>query len=193
MRDGKARVPTTDEIERALAVIREGAHAERNTAIFMLSYALGLRVHEIAKLKIGHVWGYDGSLRVSFTINGKGKKNREIFLSNERCNAALADYMSYLRATRRDLNREAPLFVSQKRRSFTPNNMGRVFATIYERAGLEGCKSHSGRRSFATRLLEDGRNLRAVQKLLGHERITTTGEYADTDPNKLKDLIARAI
>ena len=77
---------------------------------------------------------------------------------------------------------DAPLILSQKGGRFSPNSMQQLFSKFYRMVGLDGASSHSGRRSFATRLLEQGVGIRNVQTLMGHSSIGTTAIYAEENP-----------
>jgi len=189
MSEGKARVPTEKERKRLFEL--ESAQL-RNTAMLYLSYGCGLRVHEIAKLNLGSVIDEDGDVIDSFSINGKGEKVRDVYLNNKKVRDALAEYVAHLR-TKGDVYLDRPLFMSYRRERMSPNTLQQVFAWMYERAGLKGCKSHSGRRYFATKLLNEGIDIRSVQALMGHANINQTAEYADTDPVKLKAVVAKVI
>lgn len=195
MRDGKAKVPSDEERAHLFHTILATRYPERNLAMFMLSYGVGLRVSEIAKLNIEDVLTDDGLIRSDFALkklNCKGNKSREVYVSNPLVAKALLDYIKFLRS-QGDIYLEAALFLSQKRNRFTRNQIQAVFATIYKRAGLVGCKSHSGRRSFATRLLLNGTDIKSVQALLGHESIRQTAEYADTSPDALRKAAKDAL
>ena len=64
---------------------------------------------------------------------------------------------------------------------------------LYRAAGLHDCTSHSGRRTFATRLVEQGHNIEVVQRLLGHSDLDHTGDYLDVDPRTLEEIFCGAI
>lgn len=195
MRDGKARVPTPQEFDRLMAVISKRRHAERNTAIMFLSYGLGMRVGEIAAIDMSDILNADGTIKEGFTIkksNTKTKKPRELYLASPKVRKALADYVAHL-LSEGDVNLSAPLFMSQKGQRFSGNTLQTAMATIYAAAGLEGCKSHSGRRTFATKLIHGNTDIKSVQTLMGHASIKQTVEYVENSPHLLKKIAARAI
>ena len=75
--------------------------------------------------------------------------------------------------------------------AFSPNSLQRVLALLYKEAGIEGASSHSGRRTFATNLLNQGANIKEVQVLMGHANIQTTAIYVQEDPERLSSLLKR--
>lgn len=158
-------------------------HALRDQAIMLVSHYLGLRAKELAMLTIGDVLDRHGRVREVIKLKKtKGDKVREVFLVHDRTRQTLESYL----ATRRDLSdRDAPVFKSQKGGAFSPGSMQRQCARIYRGAGIKA-SSHSGRRSFATRLIERNADIYAVKELLGHGDIRTTQEYFFTSPERLK-------
>ena len=192
MSEGKARVPTDKERKRLFEL---ESSDPRNTAMLYLSYGCGLRVGEIATLNLGDVIDEDGKVIDSFDLKGRNTKSgkpRTVYLANKKVREALAEYVAHLR-TKGDVYLAGPLFMSYRRDRMSPNTLQQVFAWMYERAGLKGCKSHSGRRYYATKLLNEGTDVRSVQELMGHANINQTGRYADTDPVKLKAVAAKVI
>lgn len=151
----------------------------------MLSHYLGLRAKELASLTIGDVFDPSSGkprdvvrLLASMT---KGGKPREVFLVNEEPRQQL---LAYLRE-RSLRHMDAPLFQSQRGGHFSANSMQRLVAICYRRAGIQA-SSHSGRRSFATNLIERGADIYAVKEMLGHTSIVTTQAYFTTNPERLK-------
>jgi integrase/recombinase XerD len=84
---------------------------------------------------------------------------------------------------------DRPLFQTQQRTAFSANTMCQLFLNIYKACGLVNASSHSGRRTFITRLAEQGINVRLLAELAGHRHITTTQRYIDVNPQHL----ARAV
>jgi integrase/recombinase XerD len=84
------------------------------------------------------------------------------------------------------------LFRSQKGGAFSPNALQQLFSRIYQKdAGIEGATSHSGRRTFATNLLQGGANIKELQVLMGHSSINTTAIYVQEDPERLASLVRK--
>jgi integrase/recombinase XerD len=134
-----------------------------------------LRVGEIAALFIGDVATQSGEARREIKLGAhqtKGSKGRTVVLSN----CVRAEIDAYLKI--RTLHRhDAPLVASQRNaRPFSNVSLSMLFKEIYEAAGIR-TSSHSGRRTFATRLNAKGVGMRTIQKLIGHRHIGTTALY----------------
>ncbi|MBU1566544.1 MAG: site-specific integrase [Proteobacteria bacterium] len=187
MREGQAKVLFEDEIKRVYAVAASRRHGNRDVAILDFSFRLGLRVKEISALIIDDVVEANGVLRDSFFLTGgqsKGDRGRTIYLSNKKLRKNLE---SYLDEREDDLNRH--LFKSQKT-AFSPNTMQMLLKRLYDDAGIKGAKSHSGRRTFATRLIEAGYDIKSVSVLMGHSSIQTTARYISENPIRLGEMVA---
>jgi len=197
MREGKAKVLSDGEFRHLLRVIGLGKHALRNTAIVYMSFGLGLRVGEISSLLVGDVMDETGRIRDQFQIrrvNSKTNQNREVFLSNGKVRRALRDYLEHRQNERVVVSPTSPLFRSQKGGSFTANSLQQMLKSQFRRAGLpESVSSHSGRRSFATKLITSGIDLVSVSKVMGHANVGQTAAYCATSPDVLRSITARAI
>jgi integrase/recombinase XerD len=108
----------------------------------------------------------------------KGHAQRTVYL-NEKLKSELADFVV-------TLDRSAFLFASQKRDHFTANTLQAVISSLYRRVGFEGCSSHTGRRSFITKLASAGVGARVLQELAGHRNLATTQRYIDVTENMKK-------
>jgi integrase/recombinase XerD len=178
-KEGQAAVLTREELKRLEAIIASKEQAERNQSMIDFSFRCGMRVKEISSLHLSDVVGKNGKLKKSFTLEvkkTKGNKSREIFLQDKTLVKNLKAYLT----VRGDVN--GPLFLSRKGGSFSPNTMQMAFKRLFTAAGIEGASSHSGRRTFATTLIEKGYNLVMVAELMGHSSIEMTRKYVSTNP-----------
>lgn len=187
MKQGKAPYVPKSALEDAL-LAQKGLHGQRDKAILMLSHYMGLRSMELAALTLGDLFDpQTGQIRDVVRLLAemtKGHKFREVFLVNERARETLRVYLT----TRSLRHLSAPLFLSQRGGAFSANTMQRLLSIMYRRAGVRG-SSHSGRRSFATHLIESGADIYAVKELLGHASIVTTQAYFSTSPTRLKKFV----
>ncbi len=158
-------------------------NAVRNQLIIEVALGTGLRVSELADLKIHNL--HLGKGQNSLVLrNGKGGKDR-IVAFNSKLKALIQDYLDYRKS-------ESPyLFHSERDKKMTRFGIGTVFKTIAKSAGIDSHHSiHSCRHTYATNLYKaSGYNLRMVQKQLGHSSITTTSVYSDVINQDLEDAI----
>jgi integrase/recombinase XerD len=179
-------VLTVNEINRILDSIDLSTPAgQRNRAMLEVLYSCGLRVSELTNLAYSDVYFDEEFIRVK----GKGNKQRLVPISQ----TALHEIRNYLY----DRNRitvqkgfEDRLFLNQRGKGLT---RVMIFYIIKTQAALAGIRKtispHTFRHSFATHLLEGGANLRAIQMMLGHEKITTTELYTHIDREFLRKEI----
>ena len=144
----------------------------------------GLRVAEIAALKIGdlNLQGKDPFLIVR---NGKGNKKRTVYL-DVYLNKHLKQFIEYEnKALYQSIESEAPLFAGRKGKHSPTITLNKSFKQGVFSAGLRDKLSiHSARHTYATFLLHDTKNLRYVQKQLGHSNIPMTAHYANILPEE---------
>jgi integrase/recombinase XerC len=147
--------------------------AARNVALITLLYGAGLRISEALSLTQGMA-----ALGQTLTIIGKGRKERMVPVI-----AAVRDGIAaYVRCCPFDPGKNGPLFLSRKGAAMTPREAQRVMQELRSRLGLSpSATPHALRHSFATHLLQNGGDLRAVQELLGHTDISTTQIYTHLD------------
>jgi integrase/recombinase XerD len=187
MREGQAKVLSDEELKRVYAIAGSGRHGNRDVSILDFSFRLGLRVKEISSLMIDNILEDNGKIRDSFYLTAdqaKGDKGRTIYLTNKKLRKNLE---LYLASRENDLNRH--LFKSQKT-AFTPNTMQMLIKRLYDKAGIKGAKSHSGRRTFCTRLIEAGYDIKSVSVLAGHRSVNTTARYISENPIRLAEMVA---
>jgi len=175
------------QLRRVLHYCRSRRHPTRDETIILFSFYAGLRAKELAALTRGDVFDEDGHVREQFILSAKqskGGKTRTVYL-NQRLRRALADYRSKLYL--RDPNR--PLFESQKGGHFSANTMCQLFLDIYKAVGLKDASSHSGRRTYITRLANKGVGVRLLAELAGHSHISTTQRYIDVNAEQLSAAV----
>lgn len=176
-----------DELRRLREAPTEagGIIGKRDKAIIELLFSTGLRVSELANLQIKDI----NLKKDEFTIKGKGSKHRLVFIS-DLAKKAINTYLE----TRKDIS--PYLFVSHDRaraeREVMPISPRSVQRLIEKNAMLAGISKrvtpHMLRHTFATDLLQNGADIRAVQSMLGHESITTTQVYTHVTDKHLKDI-----
>lgn len=148
----------------------------------------------MAALKIRHVRVSDGELLEEINLDGsmiKGRKQRHVFLTNQRVADAIRDYLDERQQEDGILfSYDAPLSRSQKGDAFSSNTLQQLFHRLYAQARFQGAKSHSGRRTFATTLIEKGVDIEAVSTLMGHASIAMTAQCVENNPARLKQISA---
>lgn len=188
----RAAVLTESEFARVLSIAKDTKHGNRNVALLYVSFALGLRAKEMATLRIRDVVADGGALRQEVmltTAHTKGGKQRLVYLANKHARKSLADYLSVRSSTARvKPPPNAPLFRSGKGGAFTPNTMQMLFKRLFVAAGLTDASSHSGRRTFATSLIERGVDIKAVSTLMGHSSVGMTARYVEDNPARLRRI-----
>lgn len=162
------------------------ALGERNRAIIETLYGCGLRVSELLNLKISDLFFKEGFIKVT----GKGDKQRFVPVSTITENYML-EYLSHSR-NNLPIKPEASdiVFLNRRGNSLTRAMIFTIVTNLGKQAGIKKKISpHTFRHSFATHLLENGADLRAIQLMLGHESITTTEIYMHLDKSHLKQVM----
>lgn len=180
-------VLTVDEIDRIIGEIDLSvAEGQRNKAMIETMYSCGLRVSELCSLKMEDIYLDEGFIRVT----GKGNKQRLVPISGK----AVHEIRLYLKdRCHIDIKPGADAYLFLSKRRGRPISRVMVFDIVKEltaQAGINKTVSpHTFRHSFATHLLEGGANLRAIQCMLGHEKISTTEIYTHIDRSRLREEI----
>jgi len=175
------------QIKRAVRFCQTRRYPTRDTTILLLSLHTGLRAKEIAALRIGDVYDEAGTPRTQFTLSKsqtKGSRARTVFVNRQ-----LTQQLSTYKAWRNCTDAAAPLFASQKGGGFSANTMCQLFLNIYKQCGLSNASSHSGRRTFITRLATAGVGVRVLAELAGHSSIQTTQRYIDVNDAQLASAV----
>jgi integrase/recombinase XerD len=180
-------VLTVAEIDAIIGQINLSLpEGQRNKAMIETMYSCGLRVSELCSLKMEDLFLDEGFIRVT----GKGSKQRLVPISDR----AIKEIKYYL--TDRchiDIKPGAEPFLFLSVRRGRPLSRVMVFDIVKQLTAAAGINKtvspHTFRHSFATHLLEGGANLRAIQCMLGHEKIATTEIYTHIDRSRLRDEI----
>lgn len=183
----QAKTLTQAELDQVLRHVSTTRYAIRNRAMVLMSFWSGMRVGEIASLRIADVRNDDGTIKAEVKLQAsqtKGKHPRTVFI-NEKLRAELAAYLKTFAV--KDPTR--PLFYTEKRTGFDANTMAQWFFWLYKKAGIAGASSHSGRRTFITGLANKGIGVRVLASLAGHRSIAVTQSYIDVND----DMKRRAV
>jgi integrase/recombinase XerC len=170
------RVPTIEEINSVLdgKMPELASFPERDRLMLELLYGCGIRNSELVGINLDDIRLSDGAI----LIRGKGKKERYVPFG-ESVRAVLAGYLPWRRQLLAALNRTTPaLLLNQRGGRLTTRSVGRIVKRIAVAKGLSpDVHPHTLRHAFGTHMLEEGADLRAIQELLGHERLATTQRY----------------
>jgi integrase/recombinase XerC len=182
------RVPSIEQMNRVVDSVEEDAASwpARDAAILELLYGCGMRNAELTGLNLDDIhWANEAIL-----VRGKGQKQRYVPLGEAAAQAVrsyLAERSAKLAAAGKGKRVATPaLFVNLQLRGLgkagqarlTTRSVGRIVKRIAILRGLSGdVHPHTLRHAFGTHLLEEGADLRAIQELLGHERLSTTQRY----------------
>lgn len=181
------RLPKVLSVEQVAKLLDQpmgaGKGEIRDRAIIELLYSCGMRVSELVALDIEDVDLRNGYLRCF----GKGSKERIVPLGSH-ASEALTEYVNKSRRLLAGEYRHSALFLNSrgKRRRLTRQSCWKIVKKYADKAGIEEIYPHTLRHSFATHLLSNGADLRAVQELLGHANISTTQIYTHVTKDKLK-------
>jgi integrase/recombinase XerD len=180
---------STDEVILVLnGIDLSKPHGERNKAIIETLYSCGLRVSELVNLKLSDLHFDEGFIMVT----GKGDKQRIVPVGSNAIRQ-IDQYVKYVRSTRKiSYESENVLFLNQYGHKLTRAMIFEIVKKSVALAGISKTVSpHTLRHSFATHLVENGADLRAVQEMLGHASITTTEIYTHLDREFLRSNILK--
>ena len=195
----QAKVLTKQQVDALYLSLALTRAPERNRLIFLLSVKAGLRAKEIAGLTWGMVLDASGEMSDQIALEdtaSKGSSGRLIPI-NKQLKHELQNLLDkVLTGSTVQMIRNRRVIQTQRGRSTTPQVIVNMFKGWYTRAGLIGCSSHSGRRTFITNAAKKistvGGSLRDVQWLAGHSSLQTTQRYIDGDSDarrKVVDLV----
>jgi len=192
----KSSPPQSQKAPGQAALAEEGLLLRRDRALLELLYAAGLRVSELTGLNLVHVEQKERMLRV----RGKGNKER-IVPYGAKAQEALEKYWpvrdELLRQANRSNRHEDPhaqaVFLNYAGRRLTQRSVGRIVKKYVRLVNVNwDLHPHSLRHAFATHLLADGADLRAIQELLGHQSLSTTQRYTHASIRQLMEVYDKA-
>lgn len=183
------KLPVTlsiEEIDSILEVIDVSTpEGTRNYAVIETLYSCGLRVSELVNLKFSDLFFKEGFIRV----RGKGNKQRLVPIS-EIAIQKIENYLHYRAKINVKKGNEDVLFLSARGTAISRITIFHYVRKYSEEAGIEKeISPHVLRHSFATHLLERGANIRVIQEMMGHEKISTTEIYTHLDTQFLRQEI----
>lgn len=194
----RAQTLTDRQFAYLVSWVSQRPQPTRSRVMLMLSYKAGLRAQEIAGLDWGDVLdavGNVGKSRTTF-VDDMPIESRYIFVpgdiakyGRERYIPLHGDLKAALEAQKALVPRAKkshPVVLSADLQRMTPDAVRKWFERVYEGAGLEGCSSHSGRRTLITKLAQAANtrhcSLKDVQAIAGHAHIMTTEKYIELSP-----------
>jgi integrase/recombinase XerD len=183
----QAATITEAQLRRVLQYVSTRRHALRDRTIMLFSFNAGLRAKEIASLLVGDMYDDTGAVREQFILRRtqtKGGYERTVYL-NTTLRRAMAEYRTLVEHSKSS----NALFSTQKRGAFSANTMCQLFLEIYTASGVNGASSHSGRRTFITRLANKGVGVRQLAALAGHKNIQVTQKYIDVNSDQLANAV----
>jgi len=182
------RVPTIEEVNTVLdaAMPECSAFAERDQVILELLYGSGIRNSELIGINLDDIrWSNEVML-----VRGKGRKERYVPFGD----SAKSAVQAYLPARQRVLGetkrtQEKALLINLRGQRLTTRSVGRIVKQIAVARGLSpDVHPHTLRHAFGTHMLEEGADLRAIQEMLGHERLSTTQRYTQLTVKHVMDV-----
>ncbi len=194
----QARVLTERELRKVLNYCLTQPHSARNRAMLLCTHQAGMRVGEVAALRICDVLAADGTVMEEISLSAaqtKGNNSRTVLVP-KKLRDELEQYLQQrfglkdlLAITLTDTQRA--LFPTQKnpKRGFTANTLCQLFHKIYKDSQMTGATSHSGRRTFITKLADKGVGVRVLMALAGHKSIATTQRYIELNPTVMKAAV----
>jgi integrase len=185
----QAKILSDQHIEDLLFFADNTRQPDRNRVIVLLSMKAGLRAAEIANLTWHMVVGPTGQIGTAIELHDDAAK-----MGSGRTIPVHMQLRDALVLLRREEPASGSVIRSERGGQMTPLSIVVWFARAYEALGLDGCSSHSGRRTFITRAARSvhkaGGSLRDVQLLAGHRSIQTTQRYIDGDSDAQRRLVS---
>ncbi len=185
----QAKTLTAEELRRVLDYVATRKHSTRNRALVLTSVYSGCRVGELSSLIYTDVVDDAGKVRDEIRLKAENTKTKEarVVFVNTKLKKELQQYAN----TYKPADTQLKFFYSQKRNSngYNANTLTQFFHYLYKRAGVFGASSHSGRRTFITKLASQGVGVRVLMSLAGHRNISTTQAYIDVNDDMKRKAV----
>ena len=185
----QAKTLTAEELRRVLDYTATRKHSTRNRALVLSSFYSGCRVGELSSLTYTDVVDDAGTVRDEIRLKAENTKTKEarVVFVNAKLKKELQRYADFYKPQ----NTQLKFFYSQKHKSdgYNANTLTQFFHYLYKRAGVFGASSHSGRRTFITKLASQGVGVRVLMSLAGHRNISTTQAYIDVNDDMKRKAV----
>ena len=179
----QSKILSKTQVAAVSGYLRDRRNGLRNQTIFLLSVKAGLRAKEIAELEWGMVLDSDGVVGKEILLTdsaSKGRNGGRVIPLHPDIRINLTEMLQESPGSNRDR-----VIQSERSHEVSSQTIINMFAGWYRELGLEGCSSHSGRRTFITQCARQistvGGSLRDVQYLAGHSSLATTQRYIEGD------------
>ena len=183
-----AKTLTKQQLSAALRQAARNRYPDRDRVMILLSVKAGLRAGEIANLTWPMVVDAQGRIASQIELHDAAAKKR-----SGRTIPLHPELIQPLRRLQKQTGGRGPVIWSERGNALRPSSVVNWFARLYRELGLEGCSSHSGRRTFITNaarlVFKAGGSLRDVQQLAGHRSIEHTQAYIDGDTRAKRRLV----
>ena len=172
-----------DMLDREAIVARERGHRlpVRDEMLIRLAIMSGLRASELGALVVGDLTIARGQPPRVRVRHGKGDKARDVPLPRA-LRKPLVEYFAWMKIAGYDTGAEAPLFPGRTGRPMSSSAIWKRWTAALDRAGIEHRPLHASRHTTGLTVYRATKDLRLVQRLLGHSKVTTTAVYADVLP-----------
>ena len=175
---------SVEEMETLLNTPDDSLAGKRDKAMMELLYASGIRVSELIGIAVTEVNNDMGFIRV----RGKGSKERIVPITDYVAKL-LAEYIKDVRISLLKEDNTDSLFITNRGKGFTRQGLWKTIKKYESLSGIDRrITPHTFRHSFATHLIENGADLRAVQEMLGHSDISTTQIYTQISATKIREM-----
>lgn len=183
-------------------IMASGRHRQRNMAMFMLSVRQGLRAKEISCLTWSMVTNSTGDIAADLELENKaakGARGGRSIPMHAATATALMDLLNQQRLSGQNPDPHSPVIRTERQcpggpQPLSPRSIVDWFKDLYDSVGLQGCTSHSGRRTFVTHMARtitsQGGSLRDVQEMAGHASLNTTQIYIDGNKEAKRRAVA---